>query len=144
VDIEPDGITDYEGTYEEYVAFSGDDRLDAEKVVLKAKTEKKGKKIVAPAASGSQAKPRAESSPNRAMREKKVAQDRHAELMHLIEAAEGRIAEIDAFFAQGDSYRTTPQDDIRRLETERSGLATEVAALMEEWERAEEEVRALR
>jgi ABC-type multidrug transport system ATPase subunit len=144
VDIEPEGITDYEGNYEEYVAFSGDDRLDVEKVVLKAKTEKKGKKTAAPAAPGSPAKTGEKSSPNAATRVKKVAQDRHAELMHLIEAAEGRIAEIDAFFASADSYRTTPQDEIRRLETERSGLAAEVAALMEEWERAEEKIRALR
>ena len=41
VDIEPQGITDYQGTYEEYVAYTGDDHLDVERVVLKAKNEKK-------------------------------------------------------------------------------------------------------
>jgi ATPase subunit of ABC transporter with duplicated ATPase domains len=40
VDIEEAGIVDYEGTYEEYVAFAGNDRLDAEKVAQAAKLKK--------------------------------------------------------------------------------------------------------
>jgi len=46
VDIEPSGVVDYQGTYEEYVAFSGGtDRLDADQVVRAAKGEKKQKKL---------------------------------------------------------------------------------------------------
>jgi ABC-type multidrug transport system ATPase subunit len=142
VDIEPEGITDYEGTYEEYVAFSGDDRLDVEKVVLKAKTEKKAKKS-ATATMKSAPDPAAKLSPNAAARETKMAQDRHAELMHLIEAAEGRIAEIDGLFADPALYARTPKDELRRLEQERTGLTGEVATLMAEWERTEEKIRAL-
>ena len=141
VDIEPEGITDYEGTYEEYVAWSGDDRLDVEKVVLKAKTEKKTKK--SPSASMKHDAPR-EASPHTSAREKKIAQDRHAELMHLIEAAEGRIGEIDALFARADFYQKTSKDEIRRLEKERTGLKSEAEGLMAEWERTEEKIRALR
>jgi len=37
IDIEPSGVTDYQGTYEEYVAFSGSDRLDAEQVARAAR-----------------------------------------------------------------------------------------------------------
>jgi len=45
VEISRDGIRDYHGTYEEYVHACGDDHLDADTVVLKAKREeKKGKK----------------------------------------------------------------------------------------------------
>ncbi|HEV7587959.1 MAG TPA: ABC-F family ATP-binding cassette domain-containing protein [Longimicrobium sp.] len=45
VEISPSGIRDYLGTYEEYVHACGDDHLDADTVVLKAKREdKKGKK----------------------------------------------------------------------------------------------------
>src|SRR5688572_7896519 len=43
VDIEASGITDYEGTYEEYVAYSGTDRLDAAQVALAARGEKQKK-----------------------------------------------------------------------------------------------------
>lgn len=45
VEISPAGIRDYLGTYEEYVHACGDDHLDADTVVLKAKREdKKSKK----------------------------------------------------------------------------------------------------
>jgi ATPase subunit of ABC transporter with duplicated ATPase domains len=44
VDIEASGIVDYQGTYEEYVAFCGNDRLDAEQVAL-AEKQKKQKKL---------------------------------------------------------------------------------------------------
>jgi ATPase subunit of ABC transporter with duplicated ATPase domains len=42
VDIEPAGITDYQGTYDEYVGFAGMDHLDTERVLLAAKQAKAG------------------------------------------------------------------------------------------------------
>ncbi|HEY0673910.1 MAG TPA: ABC-F family ATP-binding cassette domain-containing protein [Longimicrobiales bacterium] len=42
IDIEPTGVVDYQGTYDEYVAFCGNDRLDAEQVAL-AERQKKQK-----------------------------------------------------------------------------------------------------
>jgi len=45
VEISKSGIRDYHGTYEEYVHACGDDHLDADTVVLKARSEgKKGRK----------------------------------------------------------------------------------------------------
>ncbi|HEX6909044.1 MAG TPA: ABC-F family ATP-binding cassette domain-containing protein [Longimicrobium sp.] len=41
VEISPGGIRDYLGTYEEYVHACGDDHLDADTVVLKARREEK-------------------------------------------------------------------------------------------------------
>ncbi|MFL5385800.1 MAG: ABC-F family ATP-binding cassette domain-containing protein [Longimicrobiaceae bacterium] len=41
VEISPAGIRDYLGTYEEYVHACGDDHLDADTVVLKAKSQKR-------------------------------------------------------------------------------------------------------
>ena len=132
VDIEPQGITDYQGTYEEYVAFTGDDHLDVERVVLKAKSErrKKGPARTPPPEAGD--------------RKIKLAQDRHAELMHLIEAAESRIAEIDALFADATYYAKTSVEDRRSLEVERAGLAKETKELMAEWEQTEEQIATMK
>jgi ATPase subunit of ABC transporter with duplicated ATPase domains len=44
VEITPDGLRDFEGTYEEYLERLGDDHLDADAVLLKAKREKKAAK----------------------------------------------------------------------------------------------------
>lgn len=41
VEIKPEEIVDYQGSYESYVHFCGDDHLDADTVVLKARKEKK-------------------------------------------------------------------------------------------------------
>ncbi|HET7322676.1 MAG TPA: ATP-binding cassette domain-containing protein, partial [Longimicrobiaceae bacterium] len=45
VEISPAGIRDYQGTYEEYVHACGDDHLDADAVVLKAKRERKPARV---------------------------------------------------------------------------------------------------
>ena len=41
VEIKPEEIVDYQGSYENYVHFCGDDHLDADTVVLKARKDKK-------------------------------------------------------------------------------------------------------
>ena len=44
VENRPGELTDYLGTYEEYVHASGDDHLDADTVLLKARREKRRRK----------------------------------------------------------------------------------------------------
>ena len=45
VEIKPNEVIDYHGSYEDYVHHCGDDHLDADRVILKARREKKsGKK----------------------------------------------------------------------------------------------------
>ncbi len=44
IEIRPDGIVDFSGTYDEYLAQCGDDHLDAEAVLKKSKDERKAKK----------------------------------------------------------------------------------------------------
>ena len=41
VEIRPDGIEDYRGSYREYLAHCGDDHLDAEAVIRKARKQRK-------------------------------------------------------------------------------------------------------
>ncbi len=41
IEITPTGMTDFPGSYEEYIAACGDDHLDADAVIAKAKTKKR-------------------------------------------------------------------------------------------------------
>ena len=41
LEIRPDGLQDYRGSYREYLAHCGDDHLDAEAVVAKARNKRK-------------------------------------------------------------------------------------------------------
>jgi ABC-type multidrug transport system ATPase subunit len=163
VDIQPDRIVDYQGSYEEYVSFTGDDHLDADRVVLKAKAERRkkggdGKPAAAgegrgagkgPTESGAGSRGRSgtddASATPRPMseRERQLAIERHREVMRLIEAAEARVAEIEAVFADPAFYGKTSPEEVRRLEGERAGLAEEIRGLLTEWERGEERLQAL-
>jgi ATPase subunit of ABC transporter with duplicated ATPase domains len=140
VDIQPGRIVDYQGSYDEYVAFTGDDHLDVDRVVLKAKAAKRKRsgERESPAATAEAAAPRAPSE-----REKRIALERHHELMRLIQAAESRVAEIHALFAEPAFYERTTPDEVRRLEAERTGLEKELVGLLAEWEVGEERLQAL-
>jgi ATPase subunit of ABC transporter with duplicated ATPase domains len=140
VDVQPGRIVDYQGTYEEYVGFTGDDHLDTDRVVLKAKAERTKKSSVdagAPPKRENAAKPRRMSE-----REKRAALERQQEVMHLIEAAESRVAEIERLFADPTFYARKLPEDVRRLEGERAGLRVELEKLIAEWELGEESLQA--
>ena len=145
VEIQPEAIRDYPGTYEEYVHACGDDHLDADQVILRAKREKKEKGKAA--AQGGGAKPpgkggKSGPKPKKANRWK--LEERQAKLLTEIDAAEARNAEIDALFAKPDYYQTTAPEDMRALEGEKADVQGRLARLMEEWERVEERLASLR
>ena len=129
VEIRPDEVRDYHGTYEDYVHFCGDDHLDADRVILKGKTEKQKKK--------GEGRGRGK---DRGSTRKTQLLKRQEELTVSIEKAEARVAEIDEVFCEPKYYERTPPDEVKALETERSSLQSEVADLMAEWEGAEEEI----
>ncbi len=123
VEITPAGITDYPGTYEEYVHSLGDDHLDADTVLERARTRKKqGRK--APAA-----------KPTSTAASTALLQKQQDELTARIEETEARIAEIDAAFADPELYQTERTEQVQLLERERAALHLGLEQLMAEWER---------
>ena len=130
LEIRADGITDYPGTYDEYVHACGDDHLDVDRVVLRAKKERRQ----APAATRS--KP---ASPQRTLAK---IQKQLAAVTERIHAAETRVRDIEAVFCQPDYFARTPAGEVRAREAERQGLQSTLADLMAEWERLEQEVVA--
>ena len=138
VEVKPDDILDYQGTYEEYVHFCGDDHLDADQVVLKARQAKSKKgKDESKKANGRQ---KEQGGNGAAKGNTKRIQERQEKLMARIEAAELRMAEIDEIFCAPNYYEQTPVAEVRELETERAELEREVGEFTAEWERTEEEM----
>ncbi len=152
VEITPDGIRDFQGTYDEYVATCGDDHLDADAVVLKARrSEGKAKKGDAAGAAGAGRggggrNGRSASSTGRGERVKpnayqiKQLEKRRDEVTAEIEAAEARVAEIEGIFCEPGYYERTPPEEVASLEQERTELLERVERLMEEWEGVETEL----
>ncbi|HVS14589.1 MAG TPA: ABC-F family ATP-binding cassette domain-containing protein [Thermoanaerobaculia bacterium] len=131
VEISPRGINDYHGTYEEYVERCGDDHLDSEAVLKKARAAKRAEKARAEQRA---ARPDAETRKRR----RAVAQQLE-EVTRAIEKAEARVHEINETFCDPTFFERSEPSKVKKLETEQKDLGARVAELMTEWERLEEE-----
>ena len=132
VEITADGVRDYRGTYEEYVRYCGDDHLDVETVVARGRGG---------AADGGKG-PRRRSGRNAWKR--RQLEERVEEVGARIEAAEGRVGEIDAMFARASFYESAGREEVAALEAERRELVAEIERLMGVWEGLEGEMAARR
>jgi energy-coupling factor transporter ATP-binding protein EcfA2 len=142
VEITADGLRDFPGTYPEYLEKCGDDHLDGEAVVLKAKRERK-EATTTRGGTGSAA-PGGES-----WEDQKRRRNRQAQLPKLrdkaladIEAAEARKREIQALYYKPDFYLSTSNDAIAALQTEDATLTATIETLMATWEELEKELAA--
>ncbi len=138
VEISATGIRDYLGTYDEYVHFCGDDHLDVDRVVLKAKREKKKQRK---ADSKDDQRGRGGPSPEvEVARRRKKLEARAEELLTELEQNEARVAEIDALFCQEGYYDRTPEAKVLALNEERASLKDGGAKVTAEWEEVGEEL----
>jgi ATPase subunit of ABC transporter with duplicated ATPase domains len=136
VEILRDDIRDYHGTYAEYVHSCGDDHLDVDQVILKAKKERRRAKerdakstLERPDQTAQNGDPR---------KRKKQLQEWHDKLTTRVTSAEARIEEIDGLFCQPGYYDRTSSDEVRAMEAERKGLQDKLTELMAEWEQTTE------
>jgi ATPase subunit of ABC transporter with duplicated ATPase domains len=136
VEITADGIRDYQGSYEDYVHFCGDDHLDVDTVVLKARTEKKTETRESRKKGGRAGGGRADGEAGRGLAR------RLAEITGKIEETESRVAAIDNRFADPGFYDRTPAE-VRELEGERSDLNAALEELLAEWEQVESQIEDL-
>jgi ATPase subunit of ABC transporter with duplicated ATPase domains len=140
VEISADGIRDYHGTYDEYVQACGDDHLDADAVVLKAKREDKGRKRKE--GGGSIGRGAAPQQVDPAVRLGRLER-RREELTSALESVEARMARIDETFCRPGFYEDTAADEVARLERERQERQEEADRLLAEWEEVEREIDGL-
>ena len=127
VEITAEGVRDYRGTYEEYVRYCGDDHLDVERVVGKGGVD------------GGRGDGRGQGWPRtrRAARgswQRRQMEIRADEVAARIEAAEGRVGEIDAEFARAAFFVDAGRDEVSALEAERRELVAEIERLTGVWE----------
>jgi ATPase subunit of ABC transporter with duplicated ATPase domains len=136
IEIKRDGIRDFAGTYEEYVERCGDDHLDAQAVLRRAR-----------AARSEAAAPKEAAKPRRAGdggRERKRLEARVQQLTEEIQAAESRIAALNERFSAPDFFANTAAEERASLEAEHRTLTEGMRVLMEAWEAAEGELEQLR
>ena len=139
VEVTPDGVHDFPGTYPEYLERSHADHLDVAAVASKAKADGARAKSVPPSAAEGLSWEEQKKRRNRlqalpARRDKVLAQ---------IERDEVRRAEIAALYADPEFYVKTKNDVIASLEREDAELVKRIASSMSEWEEIEKDLAAL-
>jgi ATPase subunit of ABC transporter with duplicated ATPase domains len=141
IELRADGITDFAGTYEEYLAKSGEDHLDESAVVLKAKRDKAAGKSTSTELSYQERK--------RLQNRLKTLPTKRDDVLEEISRLESRVAEIQARYAAPELYETTgtaaqqAAELLTRLRREESDAEERILSLSAEWEALEGELAAL-
>ena len=136
VEIAAEGVRDYRGTYEEYVRYCGDDHLDVERVVGGGGGGRGGGGRGGEREGGGERgwrRPRRRGSGRNAWKRLRM-EARADEVAGRIEAAEGRVGEIDAVFARAAFYEEAGRDEVAALQAERREMVAEIERLMGVWE----------
>jgi ATPase subunit of ABC transporter with duplicated ATPase domains len=139
LEVTAQGPRDFPGTYAEYLERCGDDHLDAQAVVLKAKSAKaRDRQVDAPADGGvsweeqKRRRNRLASLPGR--RDKALA---------AVDEAEARKKAIAAAYAEPDFFARTPAEEVKKLEREDRELSKKIETCLAEWEQIEKEIASL-
>jgi ATPase subunit of ABC transporter with duplicated ATPase domains len=136
VEVRADGIRDYQGSYEEYLAQCGDDHLDADRVILAARAAKAGGTGKTDRAGKTGKTGKSGTSPVSSIRELAARRDA---ITGRIEQAEARLAEIDTVLSDVTQYQASRAAEFRELGRERAALTGSMERLMAEWESVERE-----
>ncbi|HMB53847.1 MAG TPA: ATP-binding cassette domain-containing protein, partial [Thermoanaerobaculia bacterium] len=110
LEITKDGINDFRGSYDEYLERCGDDHLDADAVVLKAKREKKK--------SSARTEPKDRQAEKEEQKRLKKLGQRRDQVTAEIEKAESRIHEINEMFCDPTFFERTAVARVKNLENE--------------------------
>ncbi len=140
LEVTPNGFRDFTGTYAEYLARCGDDHLDADTVVLKAK----GEKPLAGSTAGPPATEGASWEDQKRRRNRLGALPaRRDKILEAIAAGEARRKAILELYATENFFARTPAEQVQKLEREDGNLAAKIAQWTSEWEAVETELASL-
>jgi ATPase subunit of ABC transporter with duplicated ATPase domains len=138
LEVTEGGFSDFPGTYEEYLGKRGDDHLDVDAVVLRAKKQRAAEQPAAQTNGASSALSRDEQK-RRKNRQKQLPALRDAALK-AIEEAEARKAAIHARWSEPGFFERTLKGEIAALKAEEKALAPRLETLMAQWEALEKEI----
>jgi ATPase subunit of ABC transporter with duplicated ATPase domains len=137
LELTPDGLRDFPGTYDEYIAQCGDDHLDVDAVSLKQREQRRADERTESEASASWAEQK------RLRNRRKELPARRDKVLEAMDGAESRVKQIhDAYASQG-FFETTPKQQIDALVDEEKNLRSRIEELMSEWEAIEQEMSKL-
>jgi ATPase subunit of ABC transporter with duplicated ATPase domains len=137
LEVTEGGFRDFPGTYEEFLARRGDDHLDADAVVLRAKKDRSANATSRPA-------PTALSWEEQKRRKNRMKQlpALRDQAVQAIAAAEARKAALHALWCEPGFFDRTPSAEVTALEAEEKALSPRIEQLIAQWEALEKEIEA--
>jgi ATPase subunit of ABC transporter with duplicated ATPase domains len=134
LEVTPEGPRDFPGTYPEYLERCGDDHLDADAVVLKAKDrrERPGATTTENGLSWEDQK--------RKRNRLNALPARRDKVLAAIDVAEARRRAIAGLYAEPGFFERTAGDEVKSLEREDAGLESQIQGWLAEWEDIEKEL----
>jgi ATPase subunit of ABC transporter with duplicated ATPase domains len=141
LELTPAGPRDFHGTYSEYLAKLGDDHLDADAVVSKAKSDGKTREAAKVSAARAGAEGGADwAAQKRERNRRKELPARRDAVMAEIDACEAKKKAILDGYAEPGFFERASAEEIGRLEAEQSSLSARIESLLAEWEALEREL----
>jgi ATPase subunit of ABC transporter with duplicated ATPase domains len=137
LEVTEGGFRDFPGTYEEFLARRGDDHLDADAVVLRARKDRASTVAAKPA----QTALSWEEQKRRQNRKKQLPALRDTAVKAIAEA-EARKAALHALWCEPGFFDRTPSAEVAALQAEEKALTPRIETLMAQWEALEKEIEA--
>ena len=139
LEVTADGPRDFPGTYADYLERCGDDHLDAQAVVLKAKSAKaRDRQAESPVETGASWEDQ-----KRRRNRLAVLPGRRDKVLAAVDQAEARRKAIAEAYAEPDFFARTSAEEVKRLEGEDRDLSKKIEACLAEWEQIEKEIALL-
>ena len=133
VEVTPEGPRDFPGTYTEYLERCGDDHLDADAVVLKARS-------AAPRGDLAAVSGAAWEEQKRRRNRLGALPARRDKVLAAISGAEARKRAIAELYASPGFFERTQASEIEGLERESAELGERIDGLLAEWEELEGQI----
>ncbi len=135
VEVTANGLQDFVGSYDEYLAERNDDHLDSDAVALRARKQRSEDRTDKPAVTGNDWQ---EHKRRRSEYQKLLG--RRERVTNAIDATEKRVGEIRAAYCEPRFFEETPAARVAELHGDELKLGHELNVLMNDWEQLELEL----
>jgi ATPase subunit of ABC transporter with duplicated ATPase domains len=139
IELLPSGYRDFPGTFDEYLSHCGDDHLDADAILAKAKEQKRVEQLQNSEPSLNFQRDELKKKRNRL---KGLPAKRDAALA-LVDELEQRLATFDARYAEPGFFERTTSAELSQIQTEQADTQARLSQAIGDWEALELEISEL-
>ena len=139
IELLPHGYRDFPGTFDEYLSHCGDDHLDADAILAKAKEQKRAELSQNPEASLNAQRDELKKKRNRL---KTLPVKRDAALV-LVDELEQKLGSFDARYAEPGFFERVTPAELTQMQVDKEATQTALSQAISDWEALELEISEL-